>query len=59
MENTVLVAKKNKINLSKLWKTGYGHEILSALRMREIANYDELKVIEDAFSKVGITLTVR
>ncbi|MHA1636678.1 MAG: leucine-rich repeat domain-containing protein [Candidatus Thorarchaeota archaeon] len=58
MKNIRLEIQKSRINLAKLWQTGYGHEILSALGMRKTVNRDEFLTVKNAFLQAGIKLKV-
>jgi hypothetical protein len=44
------------VDLTPLWKTGYGYEILKVLNLKKTIHVKEFKKVRDAFSKIGIRL---
>jgi len=56
IENVVIPIEGKRIKLAQLWATGYGHQILTALRISRTTTSGGFKKIQEAFSKLGIHL---
>jgi len=54
IENVAIPIKGKRIKLAQLWATGYGHQILTALRISKTTTSDGFKKIQKAFSKLGM-----
>ncbi|MHA1908684.1 MAG: leucine-rich repeat domain-containing protein [Candidatus Thorarchaeota archaeon] len=56
LERITLLVNENSVDLKPLWKTGYGYEILKALKMRERVSRKDFAFVRKAFAKIGIKL---
>lgn len=56
IENVHIPLINNRFDLSELWLTGYGFEILSALRAPIIVDLSFMERLEKELSKIGLSL---
>ncbi len=56
VEKAALKVRGGIVDLSRLWKTYYGAQVLTALRLGETTNSRGLAKVESAFAQLGIEL---
>ena len=56
MENVQLKHSQNMIDLSPLWVTGYGYEILRALGVGRKVALGDFHIVAGAFKEIGVTI---